>query len=165
MGAARGREDKLAYIAPLAYQELRQGCCLVICAVISYCNTLPKLIDMFQAQALELCKRLGDVAEAESHHPDLHIMVKICRENIACIHNHLHATNLLLFLYSCSYCTCPSSDQKSFCWQGWNQVVVDVWTHARDGLTENDFILAAKLNKLPKEDLLRKPKKKMMDTY
>ena len=42
---------------------------------------------------------------------------------------------------------------------------VDVWTHARDGLTENDFILAAKLNKVPKEDLLKKPKKKMIDTY
>ena len=49
--------------------------------------------------------------------------------------------------------------------QGWNQVSVDVWTHARDGLTENDFILAAKLNKVPKEDLLKKPKKKMNDTY
>ncbi|DBB07159.1 TPA: hypothetical protein ACH3X1_011730 [Trebouxia sp. C0004] len=73
-------------------------------------------------KALDLCKRLGNVAEAEDHHPDLHVT-------------------------------------------GWNHVVVDVWTHARDGLTENDFILAAKLNKLPKEDLLRKPKKKMMDTY
>lgn len=51
------------------------------------------------------------------------------------------------------------------CWQGWNQVLVELWTHARDGLTENDFILAAKLNKLPKEDLLRKPKKKLTDSY
>lgn len=42
---------------------------------------------------------------------------------------------------------------------------MEVWTHARDGLTENDFILAAKLNYLPKEDLLRKPKKKMNETY
>lgn len=43
--------------------------------------------------------------------------------------------------------------------------MVEVWTHARDGLTENDFILAAKLNKVAKEDLLRKAKKKLMDTY
>lgn len=49
--------------------------------------------------------------------------------------------------------------------QGWNQVLVELWTHARDGLTENDFIIAAKLNKLPKEDLLRKAKKKLMDSY
>lgn len=73
-------------------------------------------------RALDLCKRLGAVAEQEKHHPDLHIT-------------------------------------------GWNQVSVDVWTHARDGLTENDFILAAKLNKVPKEDLIKKPKKKMNDTY
>ena len=55
--------------------------------------------------------------------------------------------------------------QEYWLQQGWNQVSVDVWTHARDGLTENDFILAAKLNKVPKEDLLKKPKKKMIDTY
>lgn len=42
---------------------------------------------------------------------------------------------------------------------GWNNVEANVWTHARDGLTENDFILAAKLNKVPTDDLLRKPKK------
>ena len=42
---------------------------------------------------------------------------------------------------------------------------MELWTHARDGLTENDFILAAKFNKLPKEDLLRKAKKKLMDSY
>lgn len=33
----------------------------------------------------------------------------------------------------------------------------------RDGLTENDFILAAKINSISKEDLLRKPKKKLAD--
>lgn len=38
--------------------------------------------------------------------------------------------------------------------------MVDTWTHARNGLTENDFILAAKINEIPKDDLLRKPKKK-----
>lgn len=56
-------------------------------------------------------------------------------------------------------------DIVAHCWQGWNQVLVELWTHARDGLTENDFILAAKFNKLPKEDLLRKAKKKLMDSY
>jgi len=43
---------------------------------------------------------------------------------------------------------------------GWNRVEAKLWTHARDGLTENDFILAAKLDSVPKDDLLRKPKKK-----
>ena len=43
--------------------------------------------------------------------------------------------------------------------QGWNNLTVEVWTHARGGLTENDFILAAKLDAVPKEDLVRKAKK------
>lgn len=30
----------------------------------------------------------------------------------------------------------------------WNQVDVTVWTHAIGGLSENDFILAAKINEL-----------------
>lgn len=30
----------------------------------------------------------------------------------------------------------------------WNQVKIDIYTHEIDGLTESDFILAAKLNQL-----------------
>ena len=30
----------------------------------------------------------------------------------------------------------------------WNRVTVDTWTHALDGLTENDFILASKINRI-----------------
>ena len=30
----------------------------------------------------------------------------------------------------------------------WGSVTVQLWTHAADGLTENDFILAAKLDRL-----------------
>lgn len=41
---------------------------------------------------------------------------------------------------------------------GWNNVKIDIWTHAIGGLTENDFILAAKINQLQVEDLLRKKK-------
>lgn len=32
--------------------------------------------------------------------------------------------------------------------EGWNTVTVELWTHARDGLSENDFIVAAKLDEL-----------------
>lgn len=28
----------------------------------------------------------------------------------------------------------------------WGEVIVDIWTHAIDGLSENDFILAAKID-------------------
>ncbi|KAM7257067.1 hypothetical protein ACFE04_012808 [Oxalis oulophora] len=64
-------------------------------------------------KGLEFFKRVGDVAEAEGHHPDLHLV-------------------------------------------GWNNVKIEIWTHAVGGLTENDFILAAKINKLEVHDLLRK---------
>jgi len=32
---------------------------------------------------------------------------------------------------------------------GWGKVVVTLWTHAIDGLSRNDFILAAKISRLP----------------
>ena len=32
---------------------------------------------------------------------------------------------------------------------GYRNVTVEIWTHAVGGLTENDFILAAKINELP----------------
>ncbi|CAI9269907.1 unnamed protein product [Lactuca saligna] len=64
-------------------------------------------------QGLEFFKVVGDLAEAEGHHPDLHLV-------------------------------------------GWNNVTVEIWTHACGGLTENDFILAAKIDKLPLESFLRR---------
>lgn len=30
----------------------------------------------------------------------------------------------------------------------WNKVLVEMWTHAVGGLSENDFILAAKINRI-----------------
>ena len=35
--------------------------------------------------------------------------------------------------------------------EGYRQVSVEIWTHAAGGLTENDFILAAKINQIPIE--------------
>ncbi|XP_038708709.1 pterin-4-alpha-carbinolamine dehydratase 2, mitochondrial-like [Tripterygium wilfordii] len=64
-------------------------------------------------KGLELFKLVGDVAEAEGHHPDLHLV-------------------------------------------GWNNVKIEIWTYAAGGLTENDFILAAKINGLDLHELLRK---------
>jgi 4a-hydroxytetrahydrobiopterin dehydratase len=54
---------------------------------------------------LDFFRRIADVAEAEDHHPDLHL------------------TN-------------------------YRDVVVELWTHAAGGLTENDFIMAAKIDAL-----------------
>ena len=53
--------------------------------------------------ALALVNRMGDLAEAEGHHPDM------------CIH-------------------------------AWNRVKVQLSTHAIGGLSDNDFILAAKID-------------------
>jgi len=50
--------------------------------------------------ALAFVNRVGEVAEAEGHHPDLELT--------------------------------------------WGRVAIKIWTHAIDGLTESDFILAAK---------------------
>ncbi|MEM6329052.1 MAG: 4a-hydroxytetrahydrobiopterin dehydratase [Planctomycetota bacterium] len=50
----------------------------------------------------------AEAAEADAHHPDLHI-------------------------------------------EGYRNVSVEIWTHAIGGLSENDFILAAKIDQLPIE--------------
>ncbi|HUU98353.1 MAG TPA: 4a-hydroxytetrahydrobiopterin dehydratase [Phycisphaerae bacterium] len=57
--------------------------------------------------ALAFVNRIGEVAEAEGHHPD------ICLT--------------------------------------WGKVGIKIFTHKIDGLTESDFILAAKIDELPRE--------------
>lgn len=68
------------------------------------------------SSALTCFQRIGEVADSEGHHPDLHLTE-------------------------------------------YNQVRVELYTHAAGGLTENDFILAFKLNELDFSDLV--PKRKM----
>jgi 4a-hydroxytetrahydrobiopterin dehydratase len=58
------------------------------------------------ATALDFFDRIGQVADAEDHHPDLHLT-------------------------------------------GYRNVAVELSTHAVGGLTENDFIVAAKIDQLP----------------
>jgi 4a-hydroxytetrahydrobiopterin dehydratase len=60
------------------------------------------------ATALDFFQRIAQVAEAEDHHPDLHLA-------------------------------------------GYRNVTVELSTHALGGLSENDFILAAKISELPVE--------------
>ncbi|HEV2382332.1 MAG TPA: 4a-hydroxytetrahydrobiopterin dehydratase [Terriglobia bacterium] len=54
--------------------------------------------------ALGFVNQVGEIAEAEGHHPDIAL--------------------------------------------GWGRVDITLWTHAADGLTENDFILAARIDQL-----------------
>lgn len=55
---------------------------------------------------IEFFDRCAEVAEADAHHPDLHL-------------------------------------------ESYRNVSVEIWTHAIGGLSENDFILAAKIDQLP----------------
>ncbi|TAK55230.1 MAG: 4a-hydroxytetrahydrobiopterin dehydratase [Gammaproteobacteria bacterium] len=56
------------------------------------------------AVALAFVNEIGRLAEAQGHHPDIHL--------------------------------------------SWGMVRVQIWTHKIDGLTESDFILAAKIDRL-----------------
>ena len=55
-------------------------------------------------QALDFTTRVGELAEEQDHHPDLHL--------------------------------------------SWGKVVVQIWTHKIGGLTESDFVFAAKTDRL-----------------
>ena len=55
---------------------------------------------------IEFFNRVAELAEAEGHHPDLHL-------------------------------------------EGYRHVWIELWTHAIGGLSENDFILAAKIDQIP----------------
>ncbi|MFK7767618.1 MAG: 4a-hydroxytetrahydrobiopterin dehydratase [Mariniblastus sp.] len=56
-------------------------------------------------EGLDFFQRVGEIAEAEAHHPDLHLVA-------------------------------------------YKNVSIEIWTHAIGGLSENDFILAAKIDQL-----------------
>lgn len=56
--------------------------------------------------ALDFINKVGAVAEAEDHHPDIHLT-------------------------------------------GYRQLMIEMTTHAINGLSENDFILAAKIDDVP----------------
>ncbi len=55
-------------------------------------------------QALAFTNRVGEMAEAQGHHPDIHL--------------------------------------------AWGRVRLEIWTHKIDGLTESDFVWAAKADQL-----------------
>ncbi len=55
-------------------------------------------------EALDYTNKVGELAEAEGHHPDIHL--------------------------------------------AWGKVRLTIWTHKIDGLTESDFIFAAKVDRI-----------------
>ena len=57
-------------------------------------------------RAIKFVNKVAELAEAEGHHPDVHL-------------------------------------------EGYRNAAIEIWTHAIGGLSENDFILAAKIDRLP----------------
>jgi 4a-hydroxytetrahydrobiopterin dehydratase len=62
--------------------------------------------------AMAFASRVGEVAETEGHHPDLHV--------------------------------------------GWGRCDVEIWTHKISGLTDSDFYLAAKADRVSRQQPQRK---------
>jgi 4a-hydroxytetrahydrobiopterin dehydratase len=60
------------------------------------------------ADAMQAAMRIGQMAEEQQHHPDLHV--------------------------------------------SWGRLVVEIWTHKIGGLTESDFVFAAKCDALAGEE-------------
>ncbi len=58
------------------------------------------------AQALAFTNRVGALAEAQNHHPEILL--------------------------------------------SWGRVLITIWTHKLNGLTESDFVLAAKIERVPR---------------
>lgn len=58
------------------------------------------------AAGMDFLNKVAELAEAEQHHPDVHL-------------------------------------------EGYRHVWIEIWTHAIGGLSENDFILAAKIDQIP----------------
>lgn len=65
-------------------------------------------------ESMAIAVRIGFIAEAEGHHPDLHVH--------------------------------------------WGRLVVDVTTHAAKGLTRNDFVLAAKIDRFLRDGESARPR-------
>jgi 4a-hydroxytetrahydrobiopterin dehydratase len=59
-------------------------------------------------EALAFTNQVGELAEANNHHPDIYLT--------------------------------------------WGKVRITLWTHKIDGLTESDFVLAAKVDGIPEHD-------------
>jgi len=54
----------------------------------------------------------------------------------------------MLFVNAMAFLAEREGHHPDFLVHGWNQVTVTLWTHDLPGLSENDFILAAKIDAL-----------------
>ncbi len=92
---------------PMAHQQVQQYCTLVSVEwqVVENDKKIRRTFKFKNfKEALAFANQVGEIAEAEGHHPDLVV--------------------------------------------AWGRVEVTLWTHAVGGLSENDFIMAAKIDAL-----------------
>ena len=98
-------------------------------------------------KGLDFFQRVAEVAEAEGHHPDLHLV------GWNQVRTKAPARRMRPLPFARARARLTISTTRS-------QVSIEVYTHAVNGLTENDFILAAKINEIDTSDLMPKKKKK-----
>jgi 4a-hydroxytetrahydrobiopterin dehydratase len=95
-------------IPPLTPEETRSYLPMVPGWKVETKDGIPRLSREFSFKdfraALDFASKVGELAEEEQHHPDLHV--------------------------------------------AWGRVVVETWTHKIRGLHQNDFILAAKTDRI-----------------
>jgi 4a-hydroxytetrahydrobiopterin dehydratase len=74
------------------------------------------------------------------------------RQDATQLHKHYRFKNFVTamrFVNALAALAESEGHHPDFCVQAWNTVDVTLWTHAIGGLSENDFIVAAKLDRLP----------------
>lgn len=130
---------------------------------------LPPPTHTHTLQGLELLQRFGAVAEEEGHHPDLAIEVGGGSSTLGCgptlrdpsaggrgqLRRSPPSPRPVVLTPAASRPPPPPPHPRCPR-QGWNNITVSLWTHERGGLTENDFIVAAKLDEVDKAGLLSK---------
>ena len=98
IGKALGRDEALAYLQKTSGWQMTSD------AKAIYREFVTKNF----MTAVNFIHKIAEIAEAENHHPDIHLT-------------------------------------------GYRKLKIDLSTHALGGLSENDFIVAAKINALPVE--------------
>jgi 4a-hydroxytetrahydrobiopterin dehydratase len=74
------------------------------------------------------------------------------RQDFTQIHKHYRFKDFVTAMRFVNALAALAEDEghhPDFSVQSWNTVDVTLWTHAIGGLSENDFIVAAKLDRLP----------------
>lgn len=104
-------------------------------------------------KALELCDRIAEVAEAEGHHPDVHV-TGWNRLAVELWTHSRHGLTEVRKARGCQELACHLLTPHAFTMKHLFILMA---------LPQNDYIMAAKIDAIPKDDLLGGKKKKFAD--